>query len=113
MRLDADTSPLMRPNDVARMLAVSRAWVYEAARTGRIPSIRIGGDDGPLRFMPEDIERWLDEQRAQWTPGIRSERRRSDEPAPRHHGGAGQTTPRRLRATPPNQPPLPGQQSLL
>jgi excisionase family DNA binding protein len=69
MRFDADSSALMRPNDVARMLAVSRAWVYEAARRGRIPSIRIGGDDGPLRFVPEDIERWLDEQRAQWTPG--------------------------------------------
>jgi excisionase family DNA binding protein len=33
---------LLRPNDVARLLAVSRAWVYEAARTGRIPSFRLG-----------------------------------------------------------------------
>ncbi|MBV9418107.1 MAG: helix-turn-helix domain-containing protein [Solirubrobacterales bacterium] len=42
----------LKPNDVARQLAVSRAWVYEAARTGRIPSVRIGGPDGPLRFVP-------------------------------------------------------------
>jgi hypothetical protein len=36
---------------------------------GRIPSIRIGGEEGPLRFVPEDIDRWIDEARAAWTPG--------------------------------------------
>jgi excisionase family DNA binding protein len=60
---------LLKPNDVARLLAVSRAWVYEAAKSGRIPSVRIGGPDGPLRFVPEDIERWLAETRAGWLPG--------------------------------------------
>jgi len=60
---------LMKPNDVARRLAVSRAWVDEAAKSGRIPSIRIGGSDGPLRFVSEDIERWLAEARAGWLPG--------------------------------------------
>jgi excisionase family DNA binding protein len=59
---------LLRPNELARRLAVSRAWVYEAARTGRIPSVRIGGADGPLRFVPEDIDRWLAEARAAWSP---------------------------------------------
>ena len=57
---------LLKPNDIARQLAVSRAWVYEAARTGRIPSVRIGGKDGPLRFVPEDIEAWLAATRAEW-----------------------------------------------
>jgi excisionase family DNA binding protein len=61
-------SPLLRPNDVARLLSVSRAWVYEAARTGRIPSFRLGGEDGPLRFVAEDIERWLAEARGSWLP---------------------------------------------
>lgn len=60
---------LLKPNDVARRLAVSRAWVYDAAKLGRIPSVRIGGPDGPLRFVPEDIERWLAEARAGWLPG--------------------------------------------
>lgn len=60
---------LMRPNDVARMLAVSRAWVYEAARTGRIPSVRLGGDDGPLRCVASDLEQWLADARATWHPG--------------------------------------------
>ncbi|MGO8907111.1 MAG: helix-turn-helix domain-containing protein [Solirubrobacteraceae bacterium] len=63
------TLTLIKPTALAAQLGVSRSWLYEAARTGRIPSIRIGGEDGPLRFVPEDIERWLDEARANWTPG--------------------------------------------
>jgi excisionase family DNA binding protein len=60
---------VLRPNDLARRLAVSRAWVYEAAKSGRIPSVRIGGVDGPLRFVPDDIERWLAEARSAWVAG--------------------------------------------
>jgi excisionase family DNA binding protein len=60
---------LLKPADVAARLGVSRTWLYEAARTGRIPSIRIGGRDGPLRFVPEDLQRWIDEARAEWLPG--------------------------------------------
>jgi excisionase family DNA binding protein len=60
---------LLKPAEVAARLAVSRTWLYEAARSGRIPSIRIGGEDGPIRFFPEDVERWLDEARSSWLPG--------------------------------------------
>jgi excisionase family DNA binding protein len=63
---------LLRPNDVARKLSVSRAWVYDAARTGRIPSVRLGGEDGPLRFIEADIDQWLAEARAAWHPGRRA-----------------------------------------
>lgn len=63
------TLTLMKPAALAAQLCVSRAWLYEAAKTGRIPSIRIGGAEGPLRFVPEDIERWLDDARAEWVPG--------------------------------------------
>ncbi len=54
----------MRPTDVARHLGVSRSWLYDAAKAGRIPSIRIGGEAGPLRFVPEDIERWIEDARS-------------------------------------------------
>lgn len=60
---------LLKPTDVARQLGVSRSWLYEAAKKGRVPSIRIGGEDGPLRFVPDDIERWIDAARAAWRPG--------------------------------------------
>jgi hypothetical protein len=31
--------------------------------------VRIGGEDGPVRFIAEDVDRWLDQARAAWTPG--------------------------------------------
>src|SRR6516165_191523 len=60
---------LLKPTEVADRLSVSRAWVYEAAKVGRIPAIRIGGEDGPLRFLAEDLEVWLADARSHWTPG--------------------------------------------
>ncbi len=50
---------LLKPEEVRLILNVSRSWLYEAASAGRIPSIRLG-PDGPLRFDPEAIERWLE-----------------------------------------------------
>jgi excisionase family DNA binding protein len=47
---------LLKPSEVARMLQVSRTWLYDAAKDGRIPSVRLGGPDGPVRFVEEDIE---------------------------------------------------------
>jgi excisionase family DNA binding protein len=66
--LQAHTT-LLKPAEVASRLAVSRTWLYDAAKAGRIPSIRIGGEHGPLRFVPEDIDRWLEEARSAWLPG--------------------------------------------
>jgi predicted DNA-binding transcriptional regulator AlpA len=55
-----DVPELLKPSDVAARLGDSRTRLYDAARAGHIPSIRIGEGKGPLRFIPEDIERWLD-----------------------------------------------------
>jgi excisionase family DNA binding protein len=66
---EANALDLLKPAQVAAGLGVSRTWLYEAAKAGRIPSIRIGGEDGPLRFVPEDLKRWIDDARAEWTPG--------------------------------------------
>lgn len=60
---------LMKPAEVASLLKVSRTWVYDAAADGRLPSIRLGQPDGPLRFVRADIEEWLDCARRAWTPG--------------------------------------------
>ena len=51
---------LLKPSEVAVRLAVSRSWVYAAAADGRLPSIRLGGPDGPLRFVPEDLDSWIE-----------------------------------------------------
>lgn len=65
----ANPTDLLKPAEVAAQLGVSRTWLYDAARAGRIPSIRIGGPNGPLRFVREDLQRWIDDARAEWTPG--------------------------------------------
>ena len=62
----------MKPAEVAALLQVSRTWVYDAAADGRLPSVRLGQPDGPLRFVRADVEAWLNEARSAWTPGRRS-----------------------------------------
>ena len=51
---------LLKPAEVQALLGVSRAWVYAAAQDGRLPCVRLGGPDGPLRFRPTDLERLVD-----------------------------------------------------
>jgi excisionase family DNA binding protein len=60
---------LLRPNQVATKLNVSRQWVYSAAATGRIPSIRLGHPDGPVRFIERDLDNWIEHARSAWRPG--------------------------------------------
>ena len=78
---------LIKPNDLAARLGVSRTWLYDAARDGRVPSIRVGGEHGPLRFVAEDIDRWINQARSEWRPG-----------------GAAITTHRRARTKRPQRP---------
>jgi len=51
---------LLRAGEVVELLGVSRSWLYDAAKSGRIPCLRLGGDDGPVRFRRREIEAWLD-----------------------------------------------------
>ena len=60
---------LLKPSDVVQYLGTSRSWVYNAAKRGDIPSIRLGGQDGPLRFIERDIETWINDARQRWRPG--------------------------------------------
>jgi len=68
MTANLDTD-LLKPTEVAALLRVSRSWVYEAAKEGRIPSVRLGGPDGPLRFLIDDVDAWLNRARSAWVPG--------------------------------------------
>jgi excisionase family DNA binding protein len=63
------TTGLLRPHEVCQMLGVSRSWLYQAAADGRIPHVRLGSSDGPIRFVATDIEQWLENARRQWRPG--------------------------------------------
>ena len=66
---DAQVERLLKPAEVAHVLGVSRTWLYDAARAGRVPAIRLGGPDGPLRFVEKDLSAWLNAARAAWRPG--------------------------------------------
>jgi excisionase family DNA binding protein len=61
-------SQLLRAGEVVRRLGVSRSWLYQAAKDGRIPAIRLGGPAGPLRFVSDDVDAWIDRARASWRP---------------------------------------------
>ena len=54
---------LLRPAEVQRMLRVSKTWLYDAAKQRRIPSVRLGGPDGPLRFERTAIEALIRDSR--------------------------------------------------
>jgi excisionase family DNA binding protein len=56
-------APLLKASDVMDVLSISRRLVYQMAQDGRLPCVRVGGPDGPLRFKPDDLERLVDE----WT----------------------------------------------
>ena len=89
--LDTD---LLKPTDVARRLGVSRSWVYDAAASGRIPCVRLGGPDGPLRFLPEDVESGSSKRGATGCPAsTRSELRASGADGYRRRRSCNSTDP--------------------
>ncbi len=89
MTANLDTD-LLKPTEVAARLRVSRSWVYEAAKEGRIPSVRLGGPDGPLRFLVHDVDAWLERARSAWVPGesATAATRRAARPARASDGSA-------------------------
>lgn len=52
--------PLLRPEEVARLLSVKPSWVYEKVRAGELPCLRVGRH---LRFTRRMVEHWLADQR--------------------------------------------------
>ena len=52
--------PLLTPAEAAALLAVRRSWVYDAARNGHLPCVRVGRH---VRFLRSDLEQWVSERR--------------------------------------------------
>ncbi|MGC8626905.1 MAG: helix-turn-helix domain-containing protein [Acidimicrobiales bacterium] len=50
------TRPLLRPEEVAEALAVSKVTVYRLARSGELASVRVRGQ---FRFRPEALDDYL------------------------------------------------------
>jgi excisionase family DNA binding protein len=52
--------PLLTPEQAAALLSVRRSWVYDAARSGHLPCVRVGRH---VRFLRSDLEGWVEAQR--------------------------------------------------
>ena len=62
--MDDVRSPLLIAEEVAQLLRLKAATVYEAAASGRIPCVRLwkGRRKSLIRFRREDIERLIRER---------------------------------------------------
>ena len=66
------TPELLTASEAMELLRVSRTWLYDAAKDGRIPSIRLGGPGGPVRFVRGDLLAHIERARQSWSPGTSS-----------------------------------------
>ena len=55
------TDPILTLPEVAVLLKVAEKTVYTMAQTGQIPAFKVRGQ---WRFKQDDIDRWIDEQKA-------------------------------------------------
>ena len=55
------SDPILTLPEVAVMLKVAARTVYTMARNGQIPAIKVRGQ---WRFKHDDMDRWIDEQKA-------------------------------------------------
>lgn len=53
---DGNRGELLTADEVAERLKVPRSWVYRAARSGALPSVRCGRY---RRFDEADVEAWI------------------------------------------------------
>ena len=52
-------SRLLKTEEVAEILQVSRSFAYQLMKRGEIPSVRIGN---AVRVRPEDLQRYISEK---------------------------------------------------
>jgi excisionase family DNA binding protein len=60
---DPDVSlddPLLKAEDIARLLSVRPSWVYDKVRSGELPCLHVGRH---IRFTRRLVEHWLEGQR--------------------------------------------------
>jgi len=55
------TDPILTLPEVAVLLKVAEKTVYTMAQSGQLPAFKVRGQ---WRFKRDDIEQWIDEQKA-------------------------------------------------
>lgn len=56
------THPLLSADQAAGILSVRPSWIYDAARRGELPCVRLGKH---VRFLRSDLEGWVAKKRSQ------------------------------------------------
>ena len=51
----------LTPEELSKMLKVSRVWIFKLCDQGRIPFFRLAGK--VIRFRVDEIERWIEDGR--------------------------------------------------
>ncbi|MCJ7624287.1 MAG: helix-turn-helix domain-containing protein [Anaerolineaceae bacterium] len=59
-QLDYQKERLLKPNEVAELLNVSRAMSYHLLQSGQIPVVRI---NRAVRVKPDDLRSFIEQQR--------------------------------------------------
>lgn len=59
MDTDQDPPELLRMNEAARLLSISRAKAYELVASGELPSIKVGAS---IRIRRRSLLAWLDDR---------------------------------------------------
>ena len=59
-QLDYQKERLLKPNEVAELLNVSRAMSYHLLQSGQIPVVRI---NRTVRVKPDDLRSFIEQQR--------------------------------------------------
>lgn len=85
------SEPLVDVEAIAERLGVDPSWVYDRARRGIIPHIRLGRY---VRFRVSDVDAWVDSIAIPGKPGGRGYDRRPNSPRAAETA-EGVTTPRR------------------
>jgi excisionase family DNA binding protein len=79
-RSPATPRSLMTADEVAELLGVTRAWIYEQSRAGRMPHVKLGRY---YRYRIESLDEWMDElERCSVREDNKMAGRRSHAPGP-------------------------------
>ena len=60
---------LLKSNEVARILHVSRSLAYRLMKRGDIQAVHVGN---AVRVRPEDLERYISDNATRWDKVVRS-----------------------------------------
>lgn len=58
-KLEGDRMAMLRVPEVAELVGYTAHTIYRKVDQGEIPHRRLGGEQGPIRFHPDDVMDWI------------------------------------------------------